>query len=86
MWLATYYKIRLVANDPTSTGLFHGSANRAIQDHERLEIAMELERMVTAFATNTADAAATKGRGQIAYKEGIDPHQAGAKGPAACWQ
>ena len=60
----------------------HRSGNRAVQNHERLQVAVELERMIAALAANAADAAAAERCRQVAHKERVDPHQPGAQGTA----
>ena len=39
---------------------------------------MELEGVVAALTTDTADATATEGRRQVTHEERVDPHQARA--------
>src|SRR3984957_7253572 len=48
-------------------------------DLERLQIRIEIERVVAALAADAADAGAAEGCGEVAHQEAVDPDGAGAQ-------
>ena len=51
---------------------------RALADLQRLQVGVEVERVVAALAADAADPDAAEGRGQVADQEGVDPRGPGA--------
>ena len=51
---------------------------RALADLQRLQVGVEVERVVAALAADAADPDAAEGRGEVADEEGVDPGGAGA--------
>jgi hypothetical protein len=49
-----------------------------VGDHQGLEVAVELERVVAALAADAGDPAPAEGRREIAHEERVHPHQPGA--------
>jgi hypothetical protein len=52
------------------------ASDAALQDLQRLEVGVEIERVVAAFAAQARYADAAERRGQIAHQEGVDPDRA----------
>jgi hypothetical protein len=59
-----------------------GSIGRSVEDHQRLQIAVEVDGVIAALPTDSADTAAAEGGGEIADQERVDPDQTSPDGPA----
>ncbi len=58
-----------------SAALTRRSGRRVIENHQRLQIAVELEGVIATFTTNAGDTAPTKRRREISHQERVDPHE-----------